>query len=118
MNVGRLGHRYLSVPQHLWENILLTFVLAGIEGRLGGGFAGSPSFQGLIKRDPVVLAAMVWARRVASRSGLKRVAGRSCNVVGEAHEERAQDRNGAEDDYEPHFRQHPYVQRPDGVGNV
>ena len=47
-----------------------------------------------------------------------RVAGRGFDVLVEAEEEKAQDGNGAKDDDEPHFRQHPCVQCVDGVGQV
>lgn len=115
--MSRLGYHYLPAPQGLRETFILTLRGARVRARLGRRFAGSPRSRACLERQPVALAANI-SPRGSSRRVLQRVVGGSVDVLEEAHEESAQDRNGAENDDEPHFRQYPRVQRVNRVSDV
>jgi len=111
-----ISHYDLGAARPLRQNLLLALRPSRTVDPLGRGVVGSPGFRVVAKRDPGIVLAAAGVQMGASRGMVEWVAGGGLDVLAEADEEKAQDGNGAEDDDEPHFRQHPRVQRVDGVG--
>lgn len=100
------------------QYLLLALRVTRVVDHRAGAVTAYPGVRPVAKGNPGVFVAATSISIRGPPIAIRGVARGFLDGLAKADEERAQDRDRAEDDDKPHFRQHPGVQRINGVGQV